>query len=508
MTFKNENLGKCLKMLRDETILFTTEEAAAADADSVGRGIEIAALMERAGYAVAASALRHFPEARKIAVLCGPGNNGGDGYVATKVLASHGCNVAVFSWGRSSVEGAARDARERCPLPIEPISAYAPERDDLVIDALFGAGLTRPLPEPVQTLIEAVKRADASVLAVDLPTGICGNQGRMRGAAFDADVTVTFEARKPGHLLMPGRAFCGTVEVASIGMPRRIVEQHARSVSVNNPKAWQIEYPLIEANTHKYRRGHLAVFSGGRSHTGAARLAAAAGLHAGAGLVTVGVPPDALDVAAASLTAVMVRSVSSRLDVEQWLSEAKIHACVIGPGFGVGETIRDYIEVLAAKPCVIDADAITSFSSNPGQLFATFKNIGSPYILTPHEGEFARLFPDLARNDSLGKIERARLAAARSGAVVIDKGPDTVIAAPDGRCLINENAPPWLATAGSGDVLAGIAGAHLAQGMPAYEAAAAAVWLHAQAAQHAKRGMTAEDLVTAIPSALESLNPL
>ncbi|WP_137134641.1 NAD(P)H-hydrate dehydratase [Rhizobium sp. FKY42] len=495
-------------MLRDETILFTTQEAAAADIASAQSGIDIADLMERAGYAVAASALRHFPEARKIAILCGPGNNGGDGYVAARVLAGHGCNVAVFSWGSPAIEGPARAAQARCLLPIDPISAYVPERGDLVIDALFGAGLTRPLPEPVQNLIEAVKRADVSVLAVDLPSGICGNQGRIRGAAFAADITVTFEARKPGHLLMPGRAFCGTVEVEPIGMPRRIVEQHTQSVWVNSPKAWQNEYPLIEADTHKYRRGHLAVFSGGRSHTGAARLAAAAGLHAGAGLVTVGVSPDALDVAAASLTAVMVRSVSSRSDVEQWLSVARIHACVIGPGFGVGETIRAYIEVLAAKPCIIDADAITSFASNPDQLFATFKKTGSSYILTPHEGEFARLFPDLAQNDSMGKLERARLAAARSGAVVIDKGPDTVIASPDGRCLINENAPPWLATAGSGDVLAGIAGAHLAQGMPAYEAAAAAVWLHAQAAQNARRGMTAEDLVTAIPSAVDRLNLL
>ncbi len=351
-----------------------------------------------------------------------------------------------------------------------------------------------------------VAEARLPVLAVDLPSGICGDQGRVRGAAFRAGITVTFEARKPGHVLMPGRAFCGRVEVAGIGMPERIVRRLAQTVAINSPRHWLHHYPVISADTHKYRRGHLAVFSGSKSHTGAARMAATAGLHAGAGLVTVAVPSDAVDVSAAALTAVMVREIAAADDAEKWLGEAKIHACVIGPGFGVGERLRQYVEIVAAKPCVIDADAITSFAEHPERLFAAFRTRGMPYILTPHDGEFARLFPDIAADTALGKMDRAKLAAARSGAVVIDKGPDTVISASDGRCLINENAPPWLATAGSGDVLAGIAGAHLAQGMPAFEAAAAAVWLHAKAAQEAGMGMTAEELIRALPHALSSLN--
>lgn len=493
-------------MLLDETILFTTDEAAQADAATASTGISVSWLMEQAGHAVASAALRHFPQAIRFAVFCGPGNNGGDGYVAARVLRDSGCQVEVFSYGRIASDGPAREAFQSYPADCRTLADYRPEQGDVVIDALFGAGLKRDVPQELQDLMALVAEARLPVLAVDLPSGICGDQGRVRGAAFRASVTVTFEVRKPGHVLMPGRAFCGSVEIANIGMPERIVRQFAQTVAINSSRQWLRHYPAISADTHKYRRGHLAVFSGGKSHTGAARMAAVAGLHAGAGLVTVAVPPDAVDVSASALTAVMVREIAAVEAAERWFSEAKIHACVIGPGFGIGETLRQYVEIIAAKPCVIDADAITSFAEHPKRLFAAFRASGMPYILTPHEGEFARLFPDIAADATLGKMERAKRAAARSGAVVIDKGPDTVIAAPDGRCLINDNAPPWLATAGSGDVLAGIAGAHLAQGMPAFEAAAAAVWLHARAAHHAGLGMTAEDLIRAIPKALCGLN--
>lgn len=492
-------------MLLDEKILFTNDESAKADVTTEASGIAIGTLMEQAGYAVAAAALRHFPQAQRFVVLCGPGNNGGDGYVAAWILSGSGCHVEVFNY-RAPAGGPAHAALADCPIVPRKLTEYRPQAGDVVIDGLFGAGLRRDLPSEICDLIRVVVDAGTPVLAIDLPTGICGDQGRVRGASFRASITVTFEARKPGHVLLPGRELCGRVEVAHIGMPRRIVLQNAQTVAINSPKYWLKQFPSVSLDSHKYRRGHLAVFSGGKSHTGAARLAAGAGLRAGAGLVTVAVPADALDVCAAGLTAAMVRVVETRDAADEWLAQAKIHACVIGPGFGIGETLRQYVETVAHKPCVIDADAITSFAAKPDRLFAAFGSNQSPYILTPHEGEFARLFPDIAANESLGKLEKARQAAERSGAVVIYKGADTVISAPDGRCLINENAPLWLATAGSGDVLAGIAGANLAQGMPAFEAAAAAVWLHAHAAQIAGSGMTAEELIHHIPKAVAGLS--
>lgn len=494
-------------MLLDETILFTTNEAARADLATEQFGIPVATLMEQAGYAVAAAALRHFPQALRFVVLCGPGNNGGDGYVTARVLRETGCNVEVFNY-QTPKGGPARAALASCPVAPSGLAEYRSCTGDVIIDALFGAGLKRDLPAEVCDLIKAVTDAGTPVLAVDLPSGVCGDQGRIRGASFRASVTVTFEARKPGHVLLPGRSLCGAIEIADIGMPKRIVRQHAQTVAINNPRRWLNHYPAISLDSHKYRRGHLAVFSGGKSHTGAARMTAGAGLRAGAGLVTVAVPADALDVCAPGLTAAMIRVVDSQAAVEKWLTDAKIHSCVIGPGFGVGETLRQYVETVARKPCVIDADAITSFAQAPERLFGAFLNNETPYILTPHEGEFARLFPDIAANETLGKLERAKQAAARSGAIVIYKGADTVIAAPDGRCLINENAPAWLATAGSGDVLAGIAGANLAQGMPAFEAAASAVWLHAEVAQSMGAGMTAEELIHHIPQAVRSLNQM
>nr|WP_245515327.1 NAD(P)H-hydrate dehydratase [Rhizobium deserti] len=474
-------------------MLLTPSEMAKADAATVDSGIALADLVERAGQAVAASALRHFPQALRYVVLCGPGNNGKDGYVAARALAQAGASVAVYEMNEGQIGKdllrAEEDAISRAPL-----AGYQPRQGDVVIDALFGAGLTRDVPDLVAELVNKIGEAALPLLAVDLPSGLCGRRGVPLGAAFKATRTVTFMNRKPGHLLLPGRSLCGDIEIVDIGIPARIIRSITEGWAENHPDLWGHLLPVPDENGHKYRRGHLAVFSGPAGRTGAARLSALAGLKRGAGLVTVASPADAMSVNAASLTAIMLHQIDTAQVLQSWLDSAKLAAFVLGPGFGIGEKARQFSLLLKVRPLVLDADGITSFRENPSELFSAFSG-GDPHlVLTPHEGEFSRLFPDLAGNTELSKLEKAVRAAERAHAAIVYKGADTVIAAPDGRAYINTNAPPWLATAGSGDVLAGMIGALLAQGVPAFEAAAASVYLHGEAAKAAGRGMTAEDL--------------
>lgn len=481
-------------------LLLLPSEMAKVDAAAAASGIDSFGLMQKAGWAVAAAALRHFPEALRFVVFCGPGNNGGDGYVAARALDDAGAEVAIFRLGETQkLKGDAAKAYRLCPIAGLPIEEYAPHEGDVVIDAIFGAGLDRTVPPVLAEVIHRVASANVPVLAVDLPSGLDGRAGVPLGAAFRSVHTVTFMTRKPGHLLMPGRELCGTIEVVDIGIPERIVRAEARSgIAENMPLQWRDASPSAQMDTHKYKRGHLVVFSGGATATGAARLAAGAGLKAGAGLVTIASPEAALSANAAHLTAIMLRAVADETALAQWLSDDRLQTFVLGPGFGIGEAARQYVKALSGRHLVLDADGISSFMEAREELFGPFAGGACRLVLTPHDGEFARLFPDIAANEGTSKVEKARDAAARSNAVVIYKGADTVIAAPDGRALINTNAPPWLATAGSGDVLAGITGGLLAQGMPTFEAAAAAVFLHGEAGQRAGHGLTAEDLVAEV----------
>lgn len=479
-----------------ETLLLTPDEMAAADAMAALSGIDSFGLMEKAGQAVAAAALRLYPQTLRFVVLCGPGNNGGDGYVAARALANAGCRISIHALGEpAKLSGDARRAFECCTLAPRPLAQFEPQEGDTIIDAVFGAGLTRDVPGDLQEVIAKVVGAGLPVIAVDLPSGLCGRRGVPLGAAFKAHHTVTFMAKKPGHILIPGRSLCGDIEVCDIGIPARIVQASAGKLALNHPSLWRSLLPSPDAATHKYRRGHLAVFSGSGSHTGAARLSAAAGQAAGAGLVTVASPGDAMAVNAGHLTAVMLRQVDKPDDLRAWLSTAKLSAFVLGPGFGIGEKAREFVSALEGRPLVLDADGITSFRDDRDSLFEPYRRDEPHLVLTPHEGEFARLFPEVAEDDGLSKVEKALAAAEGANAIIVYKGADTVIAAPDGRALINANAPPWLATAGSGDVLAGMIGTLLANGMPSFEAAAAGVYLHGEAALRAGIGMTAEDLV-------------
>ncbi len=487
--------------------LLTTEEMAQADRLAMEGGIAGETLMENAGRAVAEAVLSHFPGRDRILVLCGPGNNGGDGFVAARLLRLRGLDVTVALLGeRNRLTGDAAGAAQRWPSDVIPFSEIPPlENFHLVVDAVFGAGLSRDLTGQVAELVKKVRESGLPVVAVDVPSGIDGTTGQERGVAFRAQVTVTFFRRKPGHLLFPGRAACGQVIVADIGIPERVLETIYPACQANHPDLWQVDFPWPSPTAHKYDRGHAVVVSGGPWATGAARLGARGALRVGAGLVTVLSPAAALTVNAAQLSAIMLKPCEDADDLAAILTDRRKTALLIGPGAGV--TPRTQAQVLTALgtdvALVLDADALTVFAEKRKTLFFKIVSRHAPVVLTPHEGEFARLFGNT--ETSVSKLDRARQAARTSGAIVVLKGPDTVIATPDGRARINENAPPWLATAGSGDVLAGFLTGLLAQKMPPFSAASAAVWLHGAVAERFGPGLIAEDLPDGLPEVLASL---
>lgn len=470
-------------------------------------------LMMNAGAAIVDEMLQRFSEARQFHVLCGPGNNGGDGYVVARLLQERGLSVTL--WRESAPrEGtdAARAAAD-CPVEALPLADFAPQPGATVVDALFGAGLSKPLTGAYAAAVAKADQAGARLVALDLPSGISGASGQVLGSAFQAELTVTFFRRKPGHLLYPGRAHCAETVVADIGIGDAVLEGLGVRCFENAPALWRALFPAPATEAHKYRRGHVGVFSGGASATGAARLAAQGAARIGAGAVTVLSPSSALLVNAAHLTAIMLKRVDTLEEMQAFASDRRPAAYVLGPGFGVGEKARDFALAILesrgegrAQALVLDADGITTFREAPGRLCEAARADGAPaLVLTPHVGEFARLFPDLADDSELSKLDKARQAAARADAVVILKGPDTVIAAPDGRAAINANGTPWLATAGSGDVLAGMTAGLAAQGMPAFEAACASVWLHAEVGRAYGPGLVAEDLPGMLPAVMKRM---
>jgi ADP-dependent NAD(P)H-hydrate dehydratase / NAD(P)H-hydrate epimerase len=469
-------------------------------------------LMRAAGLAIARAARESFPHASGFDVLCGPGNNGGDGYVAATELLRAGLDVAVWKLGEASGKDAVQAASQFTGAA-RSVEEFAAQSGRVVIDALFGAGLSRPLDGAAAAALQRTKKTGAPVVSVDLPSGIGGDGGEPLGEAFPADLTVTFARLKAAHLLYPARALCGRIVVADIGISDGVIETIAPQTFENGPALWREVIPWPEGGTHKYRRGHLAVFSGPAHATGAARLSAAAGARAGAGAVTVVSPTEALAANAAHLTAIMLRPVDTTADLEALMGAGRFRAAVLGPGFGDLRKAAEFALALLARRgedevrLVLDADGITAFRDEPSALFTAARGGGGSLVLTPHDGEFARLFPDLHGAPGLSKIEKARRAAERAGAVVLLKGPDTVVAEPSGRAVVNSNATPFLATAGSGDALAGICGGLLAQGMPTFEAVCAAAWIHAEAGRRFGVGLTADDLPDAMLPVLRDLAP-
>ena len=478
-------------------------------------------LMERAGLEATKVALRligNTPTGR-VLLLCGPGNNGGDGYVIARRLLEVGWEVSVAaSIEPALLKGDAAMAAAKWCGSVLPLDQASFDGQDLVVDALFGAGLARAVGGSVAY---AIVRANAwqrgcgkPLLAIDMPSGIDGATGEARGTAIEASDCVTFFRLKPGHILMPGRVHCGRLALADIGISPNVLETIAPRTWLNTPELWRARLRVPTLAGHKYGRGHAVVVSGPIAQTGAARLAARGALRAGAGLVTVATPAEALPVHAAALTAVMTRVADGASELGALLADPRKNAVGLGPGLGVGQGTRALVHVALApvtaahqasrRAVVLDADALTSFADRPEALFAAIRDGGHTVVLTPHDGEFAKLFGstlDITRS----KPERTRAAAKASGATVLLKGPDTVVAHPDGRASIAMSDAPWLATAGSGDVLAGMVAGLLAQDMPAFEAASAAVWMHAEAARRFGPGLISEDLPEALPGVLRDL---
>jgi len=483
----------------DDFALLTNEEMRRADAMALERGTPGLQLMERAGQAVA-QAVEGRWRRQRVLVLAGPGNNGGDGYVAARHLQERGWPVTVAAIANTLADTDAATARQKWTGAVRPATLRELDDCDLVVDAMFGAGLSRPLEGIALELTQSINARQVPTIAVDVPSGVGGDDGAVRGAAPQAALTVTFFRAKPGHWLLPGRSLCGEVAVADIGIPAAVLDTIKPRCHRNDPALWRnlLYWPRLD--DHKYRRGHLLVFGG--DMTGAGRLAARGARRSGAGLVTVAAEPALLPLYAADQPGLITIPTPAPEALSKLVASRRIAAMLIGPGAGVGgATKRLALAALSAERSVlIDADALSVFAGDVDRLAQAIR---SPVVVTPHEGEFARLFPDLPPTG--GKLARAREAAKRLGAVVVFKGADSVIAAPDGRALLNGNASAWLASGGTGDVLAGLVAGMLAQGLPPFEAAAAGVWMHGAAGAAAGPGLIAEDLPERMPEVWRAL---
>ena len=488
--------------------LLTAEECKAAEKDAIIAGTSGETLMENAGKALIDLITQQY-KPRPALVVCGTGNNGGDGFVAARMLKEKNWQVTLAILGNpDDIKNDAKKARDKWNMSGGATRTFTPDmlkESGLVVDAIFGTGLERAIEGDYKKAINAINDSKLPVVSVDIASGINTNTGAIMGVAIKAAHTVTFVRAKPGHVLLPGKAHMGELHVYDIGISG---DKIMPGFFLNAPALWKQSFPTLAPEAHKYTRGHSVVIGGGMTSTGAARLASMAALRAGSGLVSIACTQSSQPIYAMTLTSVMTQLYANASQLGTILEDKHITATLIGPGGGVNETTREQtLQLLAtSKPCVIDADAITAFQPNAKSLFAAIgarpcaSEAGSQTVLTPHTGEFERLF-----SIEGARTTRVRQAAKLSRAVVLLKGNDTVLAAPDGRTAINANAPVWLATAGTGDVLAGIITSLMAQGMPAFEAACAGAWIHGEAAAQFGPGLIAEDLPACIAPVLKNL---
>lgn len=487
-------------------------------------------LMERAGAAVVEAIIEEWPDftsgGHTATILCGPGNNGGDGFVIARLLQERGWTVTAHLYGEeNNLPPDARVNHDRwiaqgpCVPLTDRSAGTVKSMPDLVVDAIFGTGLTRPVegdPEFVLSNLETV-RNDFGVrcVAVDIPSGICSDSGKWLGCCPKVDLTVSFHTEKLAHRLEHADTYSGKVVVKDIGLP------HAEQSDERAGYVWMVEPPSAQAlakptEGQKYSQGHALILSGGPGRTGAARLAARAALRVGAGLVTLGVPPKAQAEVASHITAIMQTPIANADVLTELLWDARLNALCLGPGLGIGEAERALVEAALPlyRPIILDADALSMFRNAPADLFELCHDRA---VLTPHGGEFARLFPDLAEKlaaeptggPAFSKVDATRAAAKRAGCTVLFKGASTVIASPDGRCSIHSaqynRAAPWLATAGSGDVLAGLITGLLARGMGPMQACETAAWLHTECALGFGPALVAEDIPEQMPGVFGAL---
>jgi ADP-dependent NAD(P)H-hydrate dehydratase / NAD(P)H-hydrate epimerase len=481
--------------------VLTADDMKKADAAAIAAGTPGFTLMEQAGAAVARAIQQRFQPC-PVLVLCGPGNNGGDGFIAAAQLKEAGWTVRVACLvKKNALKGDAALAAKKWEGEVESLNSNVRMKDTaLVVDAVFGTGFARGLDPEIVTLFDKIRARKIRVVAIDIPSGLNATTGEIAPGTLQADLTVTFCRKKIAHMLLPGKALCGRLQVALIGISDGTIAHLKTTIFENDPGLWLSVFPVPSAETHKYQRGHVVVY-GGAQRTGAACLGAAGAQKVGAGLVTIARRPSAAAVYRGYRASLMVDDWESTEDFRGLLRDERRNCVLIGPGAGVDADFRHAVETVLTlnKPAVLDADVFTAFRENPKDLFA--KLSPEKHVLTPHEGEFERLFGPLEGH----KAARAQKAARTANAILILKGSDTVIAAPDGTTVINTNAPPTLATAGSGDVLAGLVAGLMAQGMPPFMAACAGVWLHGETAMRYGLGLTAEDIINELPQALNRL---
>lgn len=479
--------------------ILSNAQMAEADKLAIAGGKPGFSLMEAAGAAVADAVLNRFV-LRPVVVLCGPGNNGGDGFIAARLLKNAGRKVRVACLvPLNALKGDAARAVGVWNDQVRSFDGFTIAPDELVVDAVFGTGFSGKIDGAVAALFTKIREQKNEVLAVDIPSGVNGSTGAADPLALKASQTVTFFRRKLGHVLQPGAALCGDILTADIGIPDTVLAQTGISAKRNEPALWRAQLPTKTAGGHKYDYGHALVY-GGRRLTGAAGLAAQAAMRMGAGLCTIAGHPDAADVYQTAQPHVMFEPCKKPGRLGRSLKDERRNAVLIGPGAGTddgGGLRRAVMDACGggARACVLDADALTVFQGRQASLYGA---LTERCVLTPHEGEFARVFPDIEGT----KTARAEAAARLSGAAVLLKGADTVIAAPRGLPVVNVNAPPQLATGGAGDVLAGMILGLLAQGAPPFAAACAAAWIHGEAARRFGPGLVAPDIIELIPGVL------
>ncbi|MDB1135730.1 NAD(P)H-hydrate dehydratase [Candidatus Anaplasma sp. TIGMIC] len=441
--------------------------------------IPVEELISRAGAAVTEEITARFPKSSAL-VLCGPGNNGKDGVAVARLLRDLGWQVRVVGY-KSNM------------LDVPPVQFDNFETSEsIIVDAVFGLGLSRPIEDDLRKVIYKINESGKPVVSIDLPTGINGDTGEIMGSAVRSDLTVTFSCLKFGHVISPGRYYSGEVSIKDIGL-----QVCSATAYYNTPCLWSGLIPRPSHESHKYNRGYAVVCSPGIRAVGAVKLAALAALRTCPGAVAVACNDNEIALYASALTSVMYKQ------HDKIMRDRRVTAVLIGPGCEEEEVeLRTKVlEVLRDqdRSYVLDAGALSVFQGCSDMLFNGIN--GRKAVLTPHEGEFRRIFPDL----SGGTVERAKKAAKMSGAIVVLKGHDTVIASPDGRVAVNNNAPSALATIGSGDVLAGIITGLVASGMDAFYAACCGVWVHGECGKKYRLGLIADDIVCGIPEVLSSL---
>jgi hydroxyethylthiazole kinase-like uncharacterized protein yjeF len=479
--------------------ILTAAEMKNAEAAAMAQGITGLQLMTAAGATAAREIVKTFKPC-PVLVLCGPGNNGGDGFIVAQHLKKAGWTVRIACLvKRTALKNDAAAAAKNWDSDIEGLNSnLSVHQTGLIIDAVFGTGFDRALDPEVLILFDKIRTRKIPVVAIDIPTGINATTGTVDPGTLKATSTITFCRKKIAHVLLPAKNYCGIITVTDIGITDEMVANTA--CSENNPSLWQKDFPVLTAESHKFKRGHAIVY-GGEKRTGAACLAAAAAQKIGAGLVTIVAPEKTWAVYSSYRASIMVDECNTIDDYKAILRDIRCNTVLLGPGAGADDRLKQAVEAALSmnKSGVLDADVFSAYHGTAKELFA---KLSPKFILTPHEGEFEKLFGVLEGS----KPERTLAAAKMANAIVVLKGADTVIAAPDGNTVINTNAPPTLATAGSGDVLGGIIAGLIAQGMPPFPAACAGVWLHGQAARIYGAGLTAEDIITGLPAALTALH--